>query len=70
MAQTLNVGSTPLASTYGAGFFAKIRKAMADYRLYRATLEELDQLSDRDLSDLGISRASVRDIARESVYGS
>lgn len=48
---------------------ARVRRGLADYRLYRETLEELQSLNDRELRDLGISRLSIRDIARESVYG-
>lgn len=51
------------------GLLARIGKALADYRLYLATIEELRQLSDRDLNDLGLHRSSIRDIAHESVYG-
>jgi uncharacterized protein YjiS (DUF1127 family) len=60
-----------LTHDIGAGFapFARLRKAIADYRLYRATLEELAALNNRELADLGISRFSIREIARESVYG-
>jgi uncharacterized protein YjiS (DUF1127 family) len=53
----------------GEGFLARIRRAYDDYRLYRATVTELESLSARELSDLGISRLSIRDIARDSVYG-
>lgn len=31
----------------------------------RNTIKELSQLSDRDLSDLGISRSDIRSIARK-----
>lgn len=51
------------------GLVARFRKMVADYRLYRQTLEELQSLSSRELADLGLSRASVRQIAREAVYG-
>lgn len=51
------------------GLVARFRKSLADYRLYRKTLAELEQLNDRELNDLGISRFSVREIAREAVYG-
>ena len=50
------------------GLMARIRKALDDYRLYRSTIAELDALNDRELADLGISRLSIRDIARDSVY--
>ncbi|MFO1142108.1 MAG: DUF1127 domain-containing protein [Amaricoccus sp.] len=51
------------------GLWGRVRKALDDYRLYRATVTELDALNDRELADLGISRLSIRDIARASVYG-
>jgi uncharacterized protein YjiS (DUF1127 family) len=51
------------------GWLVRVRQAAADYRLYQRTFEELAALSDRELADLGISRLSIRDVARESVYG-
>ena len=51
------------------GFVARIRKSIADRRLYRQTLDELQALNDRELGDLGISRHSVREIAHDTVYG-
>jgi uncharacterized protein YjiS (DUF1127 family) len=41
---------------------------MAKYKLYRATLVELESLNDRDLSDLGISRGMIKAIAHEAAY--
>lgn len=38
-------------------------------RLYEETVRQLDSLTDRELSDLGISRLSIRDIALEAAYG-
>ena len=54
--------------THG-GLFGRIRKAIEDYRLYRQTLGELEQLNDRELRDLGLSRLAIRDVAYDSVYG-
>lgn len=53
----------------GLGTLARARKAFADYRLYRQTLDELDALSDRELADLGISRLNITTIARDAAYG-
>lgn len=36
------------------------------YRNYRRTLDELAQLSDRDLADLGMHRSLIREVAREA----
>ena len=34
---------------------------------YRRTVRELSQMSDRELRDIGIHRADIRRIARESI---
>jgi uncharacterized protein YjiS (DUF1127 family) len=53
--------------------FSEFRAAMTDrmakYKMYRATLDELARLDDRDLSDLGISRSMIKGIATEAAYG-
>jgi uncharacterized protein YjiS (DUF1127 family) len=61
----------PGASGFGgaAGLVARARKALADHRLYRQTVAELEALSDRDLSDLNVARFAINDVARASVYG-
>jgi uncharacterized protein YjiS (DUF1127 family) len=41
---------------------------VAKYRAYRATLNELGSLNDRDLADLGLHRAMIADVAREAAY--
>ena len=51
------------------GIFARLRQAFADHRKYLATYDELNSLSDRELADLNLSRLSIRDVAREAVYG-
>jgi len=51
------------------GLVGRLRKTIADYRLYRQTLGELTALSDRELRDLGLSRFSIRQVAHDSVYG-
>lgn len=45
-----------------------LSERVAKYRLYRATLNELDSLSDRELADLGIHRADIGGIASEAAY--
>ena len=44
----------------------RFKDAMARRRLYTRTLHELSALSDRDLSDLGMSRADIGRVAREA----
>ena len=51
------------------GIFAalnKLTEAMQRRRVYRTTVNELSALSDRDLSDLGVSRASIRRLAMDA----
>jgi uncharacterized protein YjiS (DUF1127 family) len=50
-------------------FWPKLGGRLALYSRYRVTLEELGQLTDRELADLGMHRSNIRDIAREHVYG-
>ncbi len=69
MAQVIANPARSAALPSAEGLISRIRKAIADYRLYAATLDELRQLSDRDLADLGIARSDIVGIARESVYG-
>ena len=47
----------------------EVGEQLALHRRYRATLDELSMLTDRELTDIGMERSSIRDIAREHVYG-
>lgn len=38
------------------------------HAIYRATYKELQQLSDRELRDLGINRSDIECVAREATY--
>ena len=38
-------------------------------RVYSRTVTELNALTDRELADLGISRLSIPQVAREAAYG-
>lgn len=51
------------------GLFAQLGAALARRRLYARTLNELRQLDDRELADLGISRLSLAQVAHEAAYG-
>jgi uncharacterized protein YjiS (DUF1127 family) len=66
MANTLTYELNSIAAT--AGWLARTRRAIADYRLYRQTLAELEALSPRELRDLGLSRFAIRQVAYDSVY--
>ena len=54
-------------------WLGNLRTTLADraakHRLYRQTLSELASLTDRDLADLGIHRADIRDVAANAAYG-
>lgn len=52
-----------------AATFSVLRAAIQRRRVYEQTLRELRSLSDRDLSDLGISRSVITLVAREAAYG-
>jgi uncharacterized protein YjiS (DUF1127 family) len=43
--------------------------AIQTRRVYVRTVAELNALTDRELSDLGISRLGIAEIAREAAYG-
>ena len=45
------------------------RAALARRRVYSQTMSELSSLSDRDLRDLGISRAMIAEVANQAAYG-
>lgn len=43
-----------------------LRDRYRRWRLYTQTVEELRQCTDRDLADMGLSRADIRSVARRS----
>jgi uncharacterized protein YjiS (DUF1127 family) len=43
--------------------------AVQQRRTYARTVAELNALTDRELTDLGISRLSIPEIAHEAAYG-
>ncbi|APX24075.1 MAG: DUF1127 domain-containing protein [Rhodobacteraceae bacterium] len=55
-----------------AGFFsgivASLRERNARRRLFKETVSELSGLSNRELSDLGLSRSMIRRIAWQAAY--
>lgn len=63
-----NIASNGLVDRLLASF-PSLAKSLAQRRLFAQTVHELNQLSERELTDLGISRLSIRDIAREAAYG-
>jgi uncharacterized protein YjiS (DUF1127 family) len=47
--------------------FETLKTRYSQWKRYSRTVTELENLSNRDLSDLGISRADIRRLAREAV---
>ncbi|TNJ40147.1 DUF1127 domain-containing protein [Phaeobacter sp. B1627] len=68
---TLN--SINAQKTFAAGGVAHMlqvaREKFAQYRVYRETLNELNELSSRDLADLGLNRSMLKRVALEAAYG-
>lgn len=52
-----------------AALRADMAQNAAKRKVYRATLSELETLTDRDLNDLGIARSAIKAIAHEAAYG-
>ncbi len=52
-----------------AAFASGFGKKVGEYRLYRRTLNELQAMSARDLTDLGLHREELRQVALDAVYG-
>ncbi|MDO9415364.1 DUF1127 domain-containing protein [Pararhizobium sp.] len=44
-----------------------ITRSFTNWRKYRQTCNELGRMSDRELSDLGIGRGDIRQVARQAV---
>jgi len=49
--------------------FTGFAEAYAQWRLYRRTLAELQELSGRELDDLGLNKANIRAAAFDATYG-
>lgn len=58
VANTLNWFGLP-------NWFKKLNRTIEQYRIYKKTVNELNQLTDRELRDLGISRCMIHSIAME-----
>ena len=51
-----------------ASFLRSIQASRADYKLFRQTADQLNDLTDRELADLGLHRSEIIRVAHESVY--
>lgn len=65
---TSRAASLSLADRF-PGVIASLKAAFARRAVYAQTVRELNVLSDRELADLGIARASITAVAREAAYG-
>lgn len=52
-----------------ARFVANVREAMARRKLFHDTLQELQDLSNGELKEIGVSRSAIRQVAFETAYG-
>ena len=65
-ATDIRTGSHGLFRDRVQAILESFRKARAQRRVYRQTLDELNSLSARELDDLGIHAAEIPFIAREA----
>lgn len=68
MAFLTNTVHVPFANRFTAVVASMITDLM-NYRMYRKTIAELQNLNDRELSDLGLSRSEIKFSATKAVYG-
>ena len=64
-----NGTARPSVTTRLAEMARQTAQAYTAWRLYRRTLDELQQLSPRELDDLGLERSGLRATALEAAYG-
>lgn len=60
--------ATPALQAPFAERITALREAIAQRTTYRKTVRELQELSNRDLADLGIHRSAIKSIAYEAAY--
>ena len=51
-----------------SGLFHDLAERVQRYNRYRTTLDELNQLGDHELADLGLNRSMVRSVAYRAAY--
>jgi len=60
---TATVGHT------GQGLLARLREALQRRQIFTRTMRELNGLTTRELSDLGLTRSMISWVALEAAYG-
>lgn len=71
MATAIHTAHVSDTTSFGqglSGLRTSLSKRFAQYRTYRTTLTELAMLSDRDLTDMGLHRANIHEIAFKAAY--
>ncbi len=66
--QTLNGYGVIAESGNQPGLFARVVNWLSEQRRYRRTVDELSQLSDRELADIGLYRDEIEPVARRSCF--
>jgi uncharacterized protein YjiS (DUF1127 family) len=56
-----------VTETSRKGIIMNVARSFNNWRQYRQTVTELGRMSSRELQDLGISRADIHSVARQSV---
>ena len=49
-------------------FVTYVLSKICAYKLYRQTVSELSELSDRELADLGVARFDIAAVARKACF--
>jgi len=62
-----NAAILDIVAAFGT-FFGSIVDSFRRYRVYQATFESLNHLSDAELRDLGISRYEISRVAGEAAF--
>ncbi|WP_136684867.1 DUF1127 domain-containing protein [Falsirhodobacter xinxiangensis] len=68
MAQAITRGNELQLDGFAA-IVRSIKAAIERRRVFNQTVAELNLLTVRELGDLGITRSSIRSVAREAAYG-
>ncbi|WP_420862996.1 DUF1127 domain-containing protein [Algirhabdus cladophorae] len=69
MAYIITAQTNAPTASWLSGKLHTVADRLEKYALYRKTLNELSQLSNRELADLAIHRSAIRGLAYQSVYG-
>lgn len=68
MATALNITPNALTNTAAPGVVSALIAKWKAYRIYRTSLNELSDLSNSELADLGLSRSMIKRVALEAAY--